>query len=214
MQYYQNVDFRRVVSEIKIIFSERVDQSMIIQHLYPLISRTVHDANEEISELHAFRYNSNCSSLYLSYIDIFDNARVIDIINRDRLVYVHNKRAIWITAEQVRSYDLTHLVNTFNAELDERNEVIKRKTAAISELTNELANRVHQITTLKKKKEELKKAVAEHEVEMEGLKKSIHELQENVRQNGVSLSTTAVMVVQNDIEVYADASDLNGSTPN
>ncbi len=123
MQYYQNVDFGRVVSEIKILFSERVDQNMINQHLYPLISRTVHDANEEISELYNFRYNSNCSNMYLSYIDIFDNARVIDIVNRERLVYLHNKRAIWITAEPVRSYDLTHLVDTFNTELAERNEL-------------------------------------------------------------------------------------------
>ncbi len=96
----------------------------------------------------------------------------------------------------------------------ERNETIKRKKATISELTDELANRVHQIATLKRKKEELKKAVAEHEAEMERLKKSIHELQENVRQSEMSPSTAAAMVVQNDIEVYADANDLNGSTPN
>ena len=151
--------------------------------------------------------------MYLSYIDIFDNARVIDIVNRERLVYLHNKRAIWITAEPVRSYDLTHLVDTFNTELAERNETIKRKAATISELTDELANRVHQIATLKRKKEELKKTVANHKAEMEELTKSIHELRESVRPNEMSPSTVITTLVQNDIEVYADANDLNGSPP-
>ncbi len=73
---------------------------------------------------------------------------------------------------------------------------------------------MHQIATLKKKKEELKKTVVEQEAEIENLRKCIHELQGNARPIEISPPIAATMMVKNDIEVYADENDLNEPTSN